>query len=41
MSSNIKIINDIITQNSIFLKYLINNSKFEFKFKKFKNLKLF
>ena len=39
MSSNIKIINDIITQNSILLKYLINNSKFEFKFKKFKKFK--
>ena len=39
MSSNIKIINDIITQNSIILKYLINNSKFEFKFKKFKKFK--
>ena len=36
MSSNIKIINDIITQNSALLKYLINNSKFEIKFKKFK-----
>ena len=39
MSSNIKIINDIITQNSTLLKYLINNSKFEFKFKKFKKFK--
>ena len=39
MSSNIKVINDIITQNSILLKYLINNSKFEFKFKKFKKFK--
>ena len=39
MSSNIKIINDIIAQNSILLKYLINNSKFEFKFKKFKKFK--
>ena len=39
MPSNIKIINDIITQNSILLKYLINNSKFEFKFKKFKKFK--
>ena len=39
MSFNIKIINDIITQNSTLLKYLINNSKFEFKFKKFKKFK--
>ena len=39
MSSNIKIIKDIITQNSTLLKYLINNSKFEFKFKKFKKFK--
>ena len=39
MSSNIKIINDIITQNSTLLKYLVNNSKFEFKFKKFKKFK--
>ena len=39
MSSNIKIINDIITQNSTLLKYLLNNSKFEFKFKKFKKFK--
>ena len=39
MSSNIKIINDIITQNSALLKYLINNSKFEIKFKKFKKFK--
>ena len=39
MSSNIKIINDIISQNSTLLKYLINNSKFEFKFKKFKKFK--
>ena len=39
MSSNIKIINDIIAQNSTLLKYLINNSKFEFKFKKFKKFK--
>ena len=39
MSSNIKIINDIITQNNTLLKYLINNSKFEFKFKKFKKFK--
>ena len=41
MSSNIKIINDIITQNSTLLKYLINNSKFELKFKKFKKFKTF
>ena len=39
MSSNIKIINDIITQNSTLLKYLINNSKLEIKFKKFKKFK--
>ncbi len=39
MSSNIKIINDMITQNSTLLKYLINNSKFEIKFKKFKKFK--
>jgi len=39
MSSNIKIIKDIITQNSTLLKYLINNSKFEIKFKKFKKFK--
>ncbi len=39
MPSNIKIIKDIISQNSTFLKYLINNSKFEFKFKKFKKFK--
>ena len=39
MSSNIKIINDIITQNITLLKYLINNSKFEIKFKKFKKFK--
>ena len=39
MSSNIKIINDIITQNSTLLKYLINNSKFEIKFKKFRKFK--
>ena len=39
MSSNIKIINDIITQNSTLLKYLVNNSKFEIKFKKFKKFK--
>ena len=39
MSSNIKIINEMITQNSTLLKYLINNSKFEIKFKKFKKFK--
>ena len=39
MPSNIKIIKDIISQNSTLLKYLINNSKFEFKFKKFKKFK--
>tara|TARA_Y100000996_G_scaffold173085_1_gene134477 strand:- start:13 stop:1137 length:1125 start_codon:yes stop_codon:yes gene_type:complete len=39
MSSNIKIINDMITQNSTLFKYLINNSKFEIKFKKFKKFK--
>ena len=39
MPSNIKIINDIINQNSTPLKYLINNSKFELKFKKFKKFK--
>ena len=39
MSSNIKIINEIISQNNTLLKYLINNSKFEFKFKKFKKFK--
>ena len=39
MSSNIKVIKDIITQNSALLKYLINNSKFEIKFKKFKKFK--
>ena len=39
MSPNIKIINDIITQNITLLKYLINNSKFEIKFKKFKKFK--
>lgn len=39
MPSNIKIINDIISQNSTLLKYLINNSKFEFKFKKFRKFK--
>ena len=39
MPSNIKIIKDIISQNSTLLKYLVNNSKFEFKFKKFKKFK--
>ena len=39
MLSNIKIIKDIVTQNSTLLKYLTNNSKFEIKFKKFKKFK--
>ena len=39
MSSNLKVFKDIISQNSALLKYLTNNSKFEFKFKKFKKFK--
>ena len=39
MSSNLKVFRDIIFQNSALLKYLTNNSKFEFKFKKFKKFK--
>ena len=39
MLSNLKVFKDIISQNSVLLKYLTNNSKFEFKFKKFKKFK--
>ena len=39
MLSNLKVFKDIISQNSVLLKYLTKNSKFEFKFKKFKKFK--